>query len=113
MEVKKKKTTINELGEMLTYIVGNMATKEDIADVRRDMATKADLAEVKADLVGVKADLAGVKAITLNTASELAIVRRDVEEIKEKVRSHDGFAKEIDHTISRVVVIEKHLGLAK
>ncbi|MBI2030206.1 hypothetical protein HYT05_01145 [Candidatus Kaiserbacteria bacterium] len=106
METKKKKVTLNELGEMLSYIVGNMATKEDIADVRRDMATKADLAEVKADLTGVK-------ATTLNTASELAIVRRDVEEIKEKVRSHDGFAKEIDHTISRIVVIEKHLGLAK
>ncbi len=98
MNAKKKKITLNELGDMMTHVVAHMATKEDIADIRNEMATKAELAEVKN---------------TMATASELAILRRDVEEIKEKVHSHDGFAKEIDHTLSRVVIIEKHLGLAQ
>jgi hypothetical protein len=38
-----KKTTLNELGEMLAFVVKRMATKDDIADVRRDMATKDDI----------------------------------------------------------------------
>ena len=33
------------MGEMLSYIVENMATKEDVADIRREMATKVDLRE--------------------------------------------------------------------
>mgnify|MGYP001561766424 CR=1 FL=1 len=112
MNAKKKKITLNELGDMMTHVVAHMATKEDIADIRNEMATKAELVGVRSDLSSVKSDLAEVKN-TMATASELAILRRDVEEIKEKVHSHDGFAKEIDHTLSRVVVIEKHLGLAQ
>jgi len=38
-----KKTTLNELGEMLTFVVKHMATKDDIADLRREMATKDDI----------------------------------------------------------------------
>mgnify|MGYP001593832408 CR=1 FL=1 len=119
MDAKKKKITLNELGDMMTHVVTHMATKEDIADIRNEMATKVELVGVKSDLASVKSDLAGVKSDlaevknTMATASELAILRRDVEEIKEKVHSHDGFAKEIDHTLSRVVIIEKHLGLAQ
>ena len=35
-----KETTLNEIGEMLAHVVKHMATKDDIADIRRDMATK-------------------------------------------------------------------------
>ena len=31
-----KETTLNEIGEMLAHIVKHMATKDDIADVRRE-----------------------------------------------------------------------------
>ncbi|MBM3261749.1 hypothetical protein FJY93_05065 [Candidatus Kaiserbacteria bacterium] len=137
MKPEKKDMTLKELGEMMTYVVKHMATKEDLEEVRNTMATKEDLAEVrntmatKEDLeevrntmatkedieevrkdMATKSELAEVKNITMSTASELTIVRRDVEEIKEKVDSHDGFAKEVDHVLSRIVVIEKHVGIA-
>ena len=32
-----KKTTLNELGEMLAHVVKHMATKDDIAAVRKEM----------------------------------------------------------------------------
>ncbi len=32
-----KKITLNEVGEMLTHVVKYMATKEDIADLRKDL----------------------------------------------------------------------------
>ena len=32
-----KKTTVNELGEMLTHVVKHMATKDDIAAVRKEV----------------------------------------------------------------------------
>jgi DNA topoisomerase VI subunit B len=38
-----KKTTLKELGEMLGFVVKRMATKGDIADLRREMATKDDI----------------------------------------------------------------------
>jgi hypothetical protein len=38
-----KKTTLKELGEMLGHVVKYMATKDDIADLRREMATKDDI----------------------------------------------------------------------
>jgi hypothetical protein len=98
-----KETTLNEIGEMLSHVVEHMATKEDVVDLRT---------ELKSDIEAVKLDLAEVKDLATTTASELAIVRRDVEDIKETVESHNGFAKEIDHTMGRVAVIEKHLGLA-
>jgi uncharacterized coiled-coil DUF342 family protein len=120
METKKKRTTLNDLGEMLAHVVKHMATKEELAEVKEDIVgikqdivgVKEDIVSVKQDIVGIKEELTAVKN-TMATASELDIVRRDVAIIKEKTESHDGFAKEIDHTISRIVVIEKHLGLAK
>jgi hypothetical protein len=32
-----KKTTLNELGDMLTHVVKHMATKDDLADLRNEM----------------------------------------------------------------------------
>jgi len=106
---KKKKITLNELGEMMMHIVKHMATKEDIAEIREEMATKVELAEVRKEMA-TKAELAEVKN-TMATASELGIVRRDVEALKGESESHGGFAKEIDHVLSRVVVIERHVGV--
>ena len=41
-----KETTLKEIGEMLSFVVEHMATKEDIADVRRDMATKDEVRDI-------------------------------------------------------------------
>ena len=45
-----KKMTIDELGEMLTHVVNHMATKEDIAELRREMATKDELASLRTEM---------------------------------------------------------------
>jgi uncharacterized coiled-coil DUF342 family protein len=98
--------TMKEIGEMFAFIVKHMATKDDIAELNKkydELARKQD---------ATNQEVAEVKEIAMATASELAIVRRDVEEIKETVESHNGFAKEIDHTMDRVGKIEKHLGMA-
>jgi hypothetical protein len=38
-----KKTTLKEIGQILAYVVKHMATKDDIAGLRREMATKDDI----------------------------------------------------------------------
>ena len=102
MDADKKTVTLDELGEMLTHVVTHMATKEDIADLRMEL--KRDIADVRKEMA-TKVELAEVK-------SELAIVRHDVEIIKEDTESNKGFAKEIDHTLNRVIAIEKHVGMS-
>jgi len=60
-----KKTTPKEIGEALGYIVEHMATKDDIADIRKAMATKADvraivhdeLAPIRSELKSIRSDL--------------------------------------------------------
>ena len=46
----EKETTLKEVGEMLAYVVEHMATKEDIADIRREMATKEELGATNKEL---------------------------------------------------------------
>jgi hypothetical protein len=41
-----KKMTLDELGDMLTHVVKHMATKEDL----ERFATKEDIAEIKRDM---------------------------------------------------------------
>ena len=48
--------------QLITSMLGNMATKDDLAEVRRDVAeVKGDLAEVKKDVAGVKADISSLQ----------------------------------------------------
>ena len=81
-----KKTTLKELGEMLTHVVEHMATKEDIASV--------------------------VVQLT-SVERELKSIRRDLDDLREKVENVTGFQKEIDHALERIAAIEKHLGINK
>lgn len=111
--VIQKKITLDELGEMMTHVVTHMSTKDDIAELQATMATKVELEEVKTMVYATASELAEVKDTINATASELRIVRRDVEEIKEKVESHEGFTKEIDYVLSRVVVVERRVGIAQ
>jgi septation ring formation regulator EzrA len=94
-----KKTTLNELGEMLARVVEHMATKEDIVDLRKMMATKDDIANLGGQLTSVE--------------RELKSIRRDLDDLREKVENVSGFQKEIDHALERIAAIEKHLGLDK
>jgi hypothetical protein len=46
-------------------------------------------------------------------AAEIAVIHRRVERLEELGASNAGFAKEIDHLLTRVAAIEKHLGIDK
>jgi predicted component of type VI protein secretion system len=81
-----KKTTLNELGEMLDFVVKHMATKDDFA--------------------GMSEQIAGIER-------ELKAIRRDLDDLRAKVENVTGFQKEIDHALERIAAIEKHLGLDK
>ena len=83
-DMAAKETTLKELGEMLTHVVDNMATKDDI--------------------VALAGQLTSMER-------ELKVIRRDLDDLREKVENVSGFRKEIDHALERVAAIEKHLGL--
>jgi uncharacterized membrane protein len=78
--------------DTLDFIKEQMATKDDIADLRATMATKDDFKSI---------------------SDELASIRRDLEVLMEKVDNIVGLPKEIDHALERIATIEKHLGINK
>jgi hypothetical protein len=95
-----KKTTLKEVGETLAFIVERMATKDDL----KNFATKDDVRAIVGDIVDEK-----LKPIS----DELASIRRDLKELKQKAENSAGLTKEIDHALERIGAIEKHLGLNK
>jgi len=56
-----KKTTLNEMGELLEHVVKHMATNEDIAEVRRDMATKDQLLALQTQVNSIEQQLRETK----------------------------------------------------
>jgi tetrahydromethanopterin S-methyltransferase subunit G len=86
-------TTLKEVGEMLTHVVAHMATKEDVA--------------------GVNDRLDKIEPRLASLESEVAAIRRALDDLREKVENVIGFRKEIDHALERVAAIEKHLGIDK
>jgi hypothetical protein len=44
---------------------------------------------------------------------ELKSIRRDLDDLREKVENVSGFQKEFDHALERIAAIEWHLGLDK
>jgi hypothetical protein len=87
-----KKTTLNEIGEMLEHVVKHMLTKED----GEKFATKEDVAKLD-----VKIDKLDVS------------IHRELEAIKKQLENVSGYGKEIDHALERIAAIEKHLGIGK
>jgi prefoldin subunit 5 len=67
--------------------VEQLPTKDDVRDIVRE-----ELRDVRSD----------VKAI-----------RKELDELKEKVDNITGYRKEIDHALDRIAAIEKHLGINK
>jgi hypothetical protein len=95
-----EKTTPKEIGETLGYIVQHMATKDDVADIRKAMATKADVHAI------VRDELAPIR-------SELKSIRSDLDDLMGQFENVPGYRKEIDHALERIAAIEKHIGLDK
>jgi hypothetical protein len=104
--------------DALNFIKERMLTKDEGAtkeDLTR-FATKEDLARfaTKEDL----ARLATKEEVRLivreevsDIHSELAALRRELEELGAKVDNVTQFRKEIDHALERIAAIEKHLGI--
>jgi hypothetical protein len=46
-------------------------------------------------------------------ATEIVVIHRRVERLEELGAGNAGFAKEIDHLLTRVAAIEEHLGIDK
>ena len=89
---------------------GFSAVAEDIADIRRTMATKADLAELRTEL---KSDIAALGEQVASIERDLKQIRRDLYELADKVENIGGYRKEIDHALERIAAIEKHLGISR
>ena len=87
-----RKTTLDELGEMLAHVVHNMATKDDIADLRRDVVADITRLDTKIDRLEIS-------------------ITRELDGIKQQLANVIGFGKEIDHALERIAAIEKHLGI--
>jgi uncharacterized protein YPO0396 len=88
--VAKPKSEIQELSE---FVRDHMATKSDIADIRHDIA------DIRHDIEGVM--------------SELKDIKQRLKVVEVLAENHSGFKKEIDHVLSRIRAIEKHLGIKK
>jgi uncharacterized coiled-coil DUF342 family protein len=113
----ERETTLKELGEMLTHVVEHMATREEIADIRREMTTKDELAATNKELKSFRQEFNDfrdeMRQNFREIHAELADIRRDLEEMKSRVANITGYGKEIDHALERIAAIEKHLGIEK
>jgi hypothetical protein len=98
-----KKTTLNELGDMLEFAVNRMATKDDIRGIVRE--------EIMPFRTELKGEIAALGEQATNVERELRVIRRDLGDLTRKVENVIGFRKEIDHALERIAAIEKHLGL--
>ena len=107
--IAAKETTLTEIGVMLTHVVEHMATKEDVA--RLD--TRID--DLRTEMID-QFEHAGKQVQTIydrlrDISAEIAVIHRRVERLEELGASNAGFAKEIDHLLTRVAEIEKNLGI--
>jgi hypothetical protein len=98
-------------GAPVTHVVAQMATKDDIAgldtridDLRTEMIDQFEHADTQ---------FRATQDRLRDMAAEITVIHRRVERLEEQGASNAGFAKEIDHFLTRVAEIEKHLGINK
>lgn len=103
-----KKTDSTKLDQIIAML-GDMnasmersfaAVADDIADIKRDLATKDDMRAI------VREEIKDVR-------SELASIRRDLDRLSANADNVLGYRKEIDYALDRIAAIEKHLGHRK
>ena len=97
-----KETTLKEISETLAFIVGRMATKDDL----KNLATKNDVRAIIAELVP------GIVALELKPVREqLKHIEDRLDTLDEQYANLKGVTKEIDDLRREVRTIKKHLGL--
>ena len=62
-----KKMTLKELGQMLVHVIKHMATKEDIAEVRRDMATRDQVVVLHTQVNSIETQLRGMQYVKMQS----------------------------------------------
>jgi hypothetical protein len=104
-----KQATLNELGGRIER--GFKALADDIARID----TRID--DLKTEMVDqfehADKQFRATHDRLRDIAAEIAVIHRRVERLEELGASNAGFAKEIDHLLTRVAEIEKHLGIDK
>ncbi len=98
---KPPKATLAKI--LSTVERGFAATAEDIADLRTE--TKAGISDLRKEMA-TKRDIAGIM-------EELADIKRRLKDVEAAIEDHAGHSKEIDHALERIAAIEKHLGITK
>jgi uncharacterized protein YktB (UPF0637 family) len=109
LSMTAKEMTLGEIGEMIER--GFKAVADDIGrlDTRMD-----DLrVEMIDQFEHVDKQFETTHDQLRDVAAEIAVIHRRVERLEELGASNAGFSKEIDHLLTRVVAIEKHLGMGK
>jgi hypothetical protein len=89
--------------EKLTKTVerGFAAIADDLNEIKSTMATKEELAAFRLETNE------NFRAIR----TEIADIRRDLDDLRDKVENISGYRKEIDHALDRIAAIEHHLGI--
>ena len=62
-----KNATLNEIGEMLAHVVEHMATKEDIATLRGEMARKHQIVALHTQVTSIETQLRDMKHTKLQS----------------------------------------------
>jgi hypothetical protein len=62
-----KKITLNEVGEMLAHVVKHMASKDDIAELRKEMATKDQVIALHTQVNAIETQLRGMNHVKLQS----------------------------------------------
>ena len=85
MAVKEDK--IDKLARMVAKGFANTATKEDLTDIRREMATKQEMAnlrtELKGDMINLRND------IDIMLSRHIGTFRKDYDELAARVKRID------------------------
>jgi hypothetical protein len=96
--------------ELLRGIRADMATKAELADLKTEM--KADIAEMKADMRSLRADVAAdfvsMQAENKATRDQIVGLRRAIVEYHSAVIGHGVLISELEARVRRV---EQHLNL--
>lgn len=96
--------------KMLRQMRTDMATKGDIADVKEEIATvRTDIADVRSDMHSLRADLASdMLAHRKETSGQISGLRRAVIEYHSSVIGHGILISELEARVRRM---EQHLNL--
>jgi chromosome segregation ATPase len=99
--------TANAFAGLTKTVERGFATvAEDIASIRTEL--KGDIDNLRIEL---KSDIAALGGQIADIERDLKQMRRELNDLSEKVENVTGYRKEIDHALERIAAIERHLGI--